>query len=329
MVLNRISEAGGRGAGGFLGGVANNPGVIIIIAILGALVLFRGDIRNAFASIPEAIGNIGNVELPDISLPDITFPTFNFPEFPEITFPEFPDFSNIFQGFQDQLSSLAGQTVDGITIPGDTIINPDGTVSSSTPPTMDLSDAERAAALAQLELNRQRSIDEQALSEIPPGEDISGAEFASAINEEEFRMRQADLIPESEQQTESVFSGIMEKVTSLIPTSQEFFGGGPSFVGGTIFENPIDTFSEVLKFFPGLTASQAADFLEETGGQILPSQVEFIDPDIKNIVASIEGENIQVGFTSPADLESEAIKSACTSCQLFNLNCEQCRGGMA
>jgi len=133
----------------------------------------------------------------------------------------------------------------------------------------------------------------------------------------------------TDEETESVFSQIMEKVISMIPTSQEFFGGGPSFVGGSIFENPIDTFSEVLKFFPGLSASQAADFLEETGGKLLPSQVDFFDADIKNIVANIGGENVQVQTVFSSDLQTEAIKAACTTCELFNLNCEQCRAGMA
>jgi len=92
MVLNRLSEAGGRGAGGFLGGILNNPGTVAILAIVAALILFRGDIRSAFASIPEAIGNIGNVQFPDIE-----FPSFEFPQitFPEITFPEFPTFPEI------------------------------------------------------------------------------------------------------------------------------------------------------------------------------------------------------------------------------------------
>jgi len=100
MVLNRVAEAGGRGAGGFLGGILNNPGTVAILAIVAALILFRGDIRSAFASIPEAIGNIGNVQFPDINFPAFEFPQITFPEFP--AFPEFPSF--------DFLEGIFGQT---------------------------------------------------------------------------------------------------------------------------------------------------------------------------------------------------------------------------
>lgn len=114
MVLSRLSEAGGRGAGGFLGGIANNPGVIIIIAIIAALVLFRGDISRAFAGFGE---NLGKVELPplpqlpslNIQFPDITFPSITFPsfEFPSFSFPEFPSLPSL-QTPQQQLE-LFGQ----------------------------------------------------------------------------------------------------------------------------------------------------------------------------------------------------------------------------
>lgn len=71
-------------------------------------------------------------------------------------------------------------------------------------------------------------------------------------------------------------------VVSLLPTEQVFTGGGVSFEGGTIRENPIDTLSEVLATFPQLSASQAADFLSQFSG-ILPSELGGIDPDIRNI----------------------------------------------
>lgn len=126
------------------------------------------------------------------------------------------------------------------------------------------------------------------------------------------------------------------EVISELPVEQTFGFGGTGFIGGTVRENPIDTLSEVLQFFPELTASQAADFLAETGGTILPSQVELVDPDIKNIIAA--GGDIPFGEmervdTSPQDrlsaLESEASKAAQTSCELFGLNCELVDSQMA
>jgi len=312
MVLNRLSEAGGRGAGGFVGGIANNPGIILILIALGGLFIFRDKISEGFSSIGQGIADI---ELPSLPFSEITFPTF---EFPEITFPDFNiDLGQPLQDFQMGAEDFFKGITDFFT--------PGGIQDVDLPP-----DVENTGLLTQEEIlacqcgssivqDIQGDIQQVCLPCETPG-------GVGVTDEIKLTVDQGD---ETTIKTESVFSGIMEKVMSLIPTSQQFFGGGPSFVGGTIFENPIDTFSEVLKFFPGLSASQAADFLEETGGQILPSQVEFVDPDIKNIVANIEGENIQVDFVSPGDLETEAIKAACTSCQLFNLNCEQCRSAMA
>lgn len=114
-------------------------------------------------------------------------------------------------------------------------------------------------------------------------------------------------------------------VLSELPTEQEFVGGGVSFIGGTIRENPIDTLKEVLEFFPELTASQASDFLLETQGKILPSQVDLIDPDIKNITANIDGVNVQVTSSPLENLsirESENQKAVEFTCKEFGLNCE-------
>ena len=64
------------------------------------------------------------------------------------------------------------------------------------------------------------------------------------------------------------------------------------------------------------------------GPGILPSQVSLVDPDIKNIVANIAGENIQVQNVGIPNLMKEAQKAACTSCELFGLNCAACNGGL-
>lgn len=294
-----------------------------IAAIAAAAFFLVREVRGAGQDLSESITK-GVLSGVGESLSGITadiqgaFSDFKFPEF---------DFGNIFG--QDTSSSIAGETIvqdDGsvITIPESTVIDPStGIVTSDTPPLLDLSDVAREEALTQLELNRQRSILEQELFEIPASEDISGAEFASARNESEFRARQQEQIVIQEaiaiQPARTV-----QPVESLLPSEQEFLGGGPSFVSGTIFENPIDTFVEVFKFFPELSAGQIQDFLRETGGTLLPSQVGLIDPDIKNIVASVQGENIQVENVSISDLDFEEAKSSCTTCGLFGLNCEKC-----
>lgn len=92
MVAKKIAGVAGAGAGGFAGGILNNPGALaaigIVITIVTSLLLFRNDIRNFFGTtIPEAIGSIGDIQLPSIVLPSFEF------EFPDITFPSFPDIS--------------------------------------------------------------------------------------------------------------------------------------------------------------------------------------------------------------------------------------------
>lgn len=125
-----------------------------------------------------------------------------------------------------------------------------------------------------------------------------------------------------------------KEVISELPGDQIFSGGGVSFIGGTVRENPIDTLSEVIKFFPELSSSQAADFLAETGGKILPSQVDLIDPDIKNIVVTggdfVTQERVD---TSPQERlsirKSENLKAAKFTCEQFGLNCELAGSMMA
>lgn len=129
---------------------------------------------------------------------------------------------------------------------------------------------------------------------------------------------------------------ITTEIISELPIEQPFVGGGISFIGATIRENPIDTLSEAIAL--GLTASQAADFLAATGGVVTPSQIELglVDPDIQNIVAGFigggEGQAFPVSSTPLETLsikESEALKAAEFTCKEFGLNCELVDGMMA
>ena len=114
------------------------------------------------------------------------------------------------------------------------------------------------------------------------------------------------------------------EIVSELPTQQEFASGGVGFIGGTIRENPVDTLSEVIDLFPQLTASQAADFLNEFSG-ISPTDALRIDPDVSNIVANIEGVNIQVPNISISDLDAAENRASCTTCELYGLNCDKCQ----
>ncbi len=278
------------------------------------------DIAESTATTTQAIANLTSSFSESLGGIQQAFTDFEFPEL------VLPDFGNIFG--QDDSSSIAGETVpfgdDGttVTIPSDTTVNEDGIVTSSTSPTMNLSDEEREEALRQLELNRQRSIMEQELSEIPTDEILS-PEILRAQNEVEYQRRLAEAL-----QQQVVLQPVVDtpppEIVSELTTNQVFSSGGPSFIGGTIRENPVDTLGEVIDLFPELSASQAADFLNEFSG-ISPSDAMRVDPDITNITANIGGENVQVQNVSVSDLDAAENRASCTTCELFGLNCERCQ----
>ena len=73
--------------------------------------------------------------------------------------------ANSSQGPTSGPSSIAGQTVESykdstIFIPKDTFVNPDGTVTSSTPPLLNLSPEEKSSAIIALEENKLKTIAE-------------------------------------------------------------------------------------------------------------------------------------------------------------------------
>jgi len=278
-----------KAAGSFIGGLFNNPTFLIIGALGITLFIFKDKISEFFAGL----------KFPDIEFP--AFPEINFPEFPafpEITLPEFPDFTNIFSGIQEQLdnlfanqaSLLAGQTVlteqgQQVMIPPDTVVNPDGTVTSSTPPFVVNGGAtqseqdfaqQRAAAfdtLFALDVLPLQQL-QQAISAIPLGDFsalnalvISIQSLASELTPaQEFALGKG-LSPEQEAQI-------------ITPPSNIFgLGGGPSFMGGTttLGSNIVDTLLEVLQAFPNLSASQAANLLESNQG-LTQTEFSFINP---------------------------------------------------
>lgn len=74
-----------------------------------------------------------------------------------------------------------------------------------------------------------------------------------------------------------------DKIITSIANEQNL-GGGVSFQGGitTLGDNTVDTLSEVLSIFPGLTASQARDALMENPN-LSPGEFALINPDVRNI----------------------------------------------
>jgi len=273
-----------KAAGSFIGALFNNPTFLIIGALGITLFIFKDKIGEFFGGLkfPE----IPPIELPTINLPTINLPEINFPDFPEI---KFPDFSDIFSGFQSQLSSIAGDIVElqgrEVIIPPDTTINPDGTVSSTTPPIstgggatqqeQDFAQARASAfdTLFDLDVLTGTQI-QQAISNIDFGD--TAALNALIVSIQSLASDQAQ-----------EGGGMLQEGGFDVPFNDPLgIGGGGSFIGGTTTfgdqSNIVDTLSEVLNIFPNLTASQAADALAENVG-LTPNEFAQTDPDIINI----------------------------------------------
>jgi len=314
MAKSKTDRAASAG-GSFLGGLANNPAIVIIALVLGGLFIFRDKISEGISGLGEGLFNF---EFP--AFPEIKFPDFNFPEFPEIKFPDFPDFTSqfedIFSGFQEQLDNLfsnqqsiiAGQTVtteqgQDVMIPPDTVIDPDtGIVTSSTPPTVvnggatfeeNLFAQNRAGVFDTL-------VEILGLSPTQAGNIVRGATTQADLERILFEANQGKFTP-TNQPTGLDNMGVGFDVPFNDPLG---LGGGGSFIGGTTTfgdeTNIIDTLSEVLAIFPNLTASQAADALAENAG-LTGNQFAQIDPDIINISsAGIDPEQILNNTSDPS-----------------------------
>jgi len=252
-----------KAAGQFLGGILNNPFVALLLLGIGALLIFRGPILKGFSDIGESFGKV------DIQLPTINLPEINFPEFPKIEFPEFPDFSNIFSGFQNQLSSLAGQVAEleggtQVQIPPDTTVNPDGTVSSTTPPVII-----DGAGPTQFGLLRPKVFDTLTqLVGLTPSQAFSELKDATTLADLSAILDKFDKPTVEEEE----FIGISStKPTQFIGAFSE--SGG--FVGGGIFPTPIQnlSLSQIIDQF-GVTASQAAN-IKAIAGDDFPSDFDF------------------------------------------------------
>jgi len=276
-----------RAAGSFLGGLANNPAVVIIALVLGGLFIFRDRISSAIGGLGEGLVNI---EFPEIKFPE--FPEIKFPEFPEIKFPEFPDFGSLFENFFKQqnelLSSLAGQTVtteqgQDVMIPPDTMVDPDtGVVTSETPPIVidggatfeeNLFATTRAGVFDTL-------VENLGLSPTQAGNIVRGSKTLADLSAILFRANQGqfDIRPrpqEAETQDLTVSSFLLDEPT------QKFQGGGLSFIGGSIFETPI-TANSSLSFIIdqlGVSASQAASIRAELRG-FTQEEALFLAPKV-------------------------------------------------
>jgi len=263
-----------RSVGGFLGGIFNNPGIVVLGALAIALLFFQKDIRNAFGSLGESIGGgLGNI---NITLPEIKFP--EFPAFP--AFPEFPklDLPTIPNPFAPDAIPQPQKMVE------DTGLLPDPTVCVC------------GSSIVQDAFGNVNQV------------------CKSCGTPEPFRDAERFAKDFPEQPVVSGTLGIIDflgltPAQPLLPTvtpslPEGFEGGGPSFIGGSINPTPIGnlSLSQIIDRFM-VTASQAVnikaiskddfgdfDFGTNTGGgigSIIPTISEFIGGSDVNVSSTI------------------------------------------
>ncbi len=317
MVLERFSKGAARtagaGAGGFLGGFFNNPGIVILGALAVILLFFQGDIRKAF-------GNLGQIQLPTVELPSINidFPSFDF---------DFPDISNVLggagesvTGFFEGLQTQFDEFVSGFQAPPGT----SGGVLPLPPDVEDIglfTEEQRAFCRCGTSIIQdiQGDVSETCLPcpEIPQEGD---PDFIGPIPPEGFRLPSISI----EIQDPRPF----QPPVRLPPG---FVGGGPSFEGGTVFERDpcFMTLNEIINAGLASSASQAANVRaiacsENVTDEPFDFPEEFDFGTSSGAGGTPTTENGIV--TGGATLESEARRAACVSCQLFGLNCPICSG---
>jgi len=256
-----------RAAGSFLGGIANNPGIVILGIVAIGLFIFKDKISEAFASIGEGFGEI---TLPEITLPTINLPEINFPEFPEI---KLPDFTGFFTGFQQQQENFFKQFTDFFT-GGGAIPQPQKMVEDTG-----LFTTEQRALCkcgssivqdAFGNVNEQcKPCQEEKTAAQEPFRDA--AIFAKDFPET-FVPKDTGLTPAQQ------FSLEKQGISSFLLSNQgqQFEGFGPSFIGGSIFETPIEnlSLSQIIDKFM-VTASQAAN-LKAIATGFTPEEETFL-----------------------------------------------------
>ncbi len=286
MVAKRVAGVAGSAAGSAAGGLLNNPGAIAAVFGITAIVSLLLIFRK------DISGFFGGLKFPE-------FPEIKFPEFPDITFPDFPDINIEFPD---------------ITFP-------------------DFPDFPDFESLFQQFFNQffNGGGDEQ----IIPGETDEGVTFPPGCT-----VTPEGIIDCPTPPTFDVCDDFPELCEPCGP-NEERIGGICQPVGVT--PPPIDEEPSTLP--PGFTFTQPDPSGMFGGGFIFErdpcfmSLSEIIDAGLAS--SASEAANVKAIACSgnvteePSDLpdfeptptpESEARRAACTSCDLFGLNCPICRG---
>jgi len=286
----RVAKAGARTAGTGLGAFFSNPIVAVIALVLGALLIFRGDITKGISEFkfPELNLPFSDFEFPsfdfkfpdfDFKFPEFKFPEITFPEFP--AFPELPDFASIFETFSNQF-----------TMPTEVPTLEEG--EEGTGLLEGFVGGEGGEPKLPADKNLFQVVFENIFGKKPtPTEEFQAGKVGlSGLSgtQELINFFGFPFAPKEETEKEiEQFVPTPSSVISLLPSPQQFEIGGTNVSGlpifGTIQETPITTLTQVLDLFPNLTASQAADFLGEFSG-ISPAAALLQGGDVINLSSS-------------------------------------------
>jgi len=274
----KAASAVARTSGSFLGGITNNPGIVIIALVLGGLFLFRDQIAKGIGGLGEnLLGGLGNIEIkfPEIKFPDFSFPDFSFPEikFPDFSDFKFPDFTSSFEGFQEQFTNLFTgfqEQFDKFEFP---VIPPlfkedDETITTGggfgdDPRRMSTFDRDESGILSQFELDNLRDIAD-ITSGLTPAQRFAFIE--RGVIPTGFIVENGQLVNEQQQGfAQPVEQPVIQPqpVVSNLPSGFDLFvTPGSNVPGGAIFETPIAnlSLSQIIDKFM-VTASQAANIL--------------------------------------------------------------------
>lgn len=237
-----VSQNRAKAAGSGIGAFFNNPGVLIIGALIVFIAFFRGDIRNAFGSLGESIsGGLGDI---NIQLPEFNFPDINFPSL---------DFGGIFEGFNPFPSAVLGQEGEVLALPlTEDGINPAADPTNPTPVDILISEGETDPRI----INPEAFDPEQAPQLFdptmfqPPTEEGTGPIPRGGPSFEDLGL---------------IAGG--DQVQTELDTGQQFAGFGPSFEGGVVRETPLEFLSlNQISEMLGISASRAASLRAEAIG---------------------------------------------------------------
>ena len=249
------------------------------VAIVAGLIALGGGIFFGGRALSKSISDFKFPELP--SFPDIKFPDINLPDItlPEINFPEFK-FPDIFGG---------GSGVTQVTTPAPADFVP------LTPE-------------QQEKLPGPCSIVQDEFGNVTR---ICAGDESPTINPQQFAPGETN-VPGPNQ----ILVAQPPPIEIISGVPGEFFGGGPSFIGGSISETPISqlTLSQIIDKF-NVSASQAADIKFQAQGQIpsgfIPEGFN-LDPS-PNILQNIPTFGTNVSNPDFSGFSAEQIRDALIS----------------